>query len=460
MKRKPLIILGLTVGMLGLGLTGCGSKEETQEKATSEPELLDKLEATEIVFWHAMSGSNGEAIELIVEEYNESIGKEHNIKVTPVFQDVEIASKIKMVAADDDKKNAPDVVQTVGMDVPSLVQLSQIVPAQTFLDSENATISESDYYEHLLRAFTYENQVMGIPMSSSSLLLYYNEDLLKESGFNKPPQTVAELAAYTEKLTEKKDGKISRYGLNAEITRYQLANFIVSQYPESFMGDQEGGRKAPMTKLTIDEDDTLEKFLTEWKKVVDSGGYKEIEDNANEEFATGVSAMTLLSSSRLGAIKGLVGDSFTYKVAYLPKVTANDTSGASVGGSSLMLYNRGDNKKLTAAWSFIEFATSAESQGKWAQATGYIPTNIESENLPTLQAFYEENPNYQVPLAQMKDSSPLSQEPFDLVNWEINDIVKDVMADFGSGTIEVDEAKERIVEEANAALDEYHRVND
>ena len=40
-----------------------------------------------------------------------------------------------------------------------------------------------------------------------------------------------------------------------------------------------------MTKLTCDEDGTLDKFLTEWEKVIKSGGYKPTEDNINEEFA-------------------------------------------------------------------------------------------------------------------------------------------------------------------------------
>ena len=59
----------------------------------------------------------------------------------------------------------------------------------------------------------------------------------------------------------------------------------------------------------------------------------------------------------------------------------------------------------------------------------------------------------------MKNASPMSQEPFDLVNWEVNDIIKDVMKRFAQGNISKDEAKDEIIKKSNDALSEYNRVN-
>ena len=53
----------------------------------------------------------------------------------------------------------------------------------------------------------------------------------------------------------------------------------------------------------------------------------------------------------------------------------------------------------------------------------------------------------------------MSQEPFDLVNWEVNDIIKDVMKRFAQGNISKDEAKDEIIKKSNDALSEYNRVN-
>ncbi len=453
--KKMIAVVCSTLLLLSLSACG-GKKSESASKESDDTVKLSKdFKDTEIVFWHAMAGGNGEAIEQIVKDYNATQGKENGVKVTAVFQDKKIASKVKMASSSRDNKNAPDVIQTVGMDIPTISKLPQVVSAQTFFDDKNSNIKTDDYYDQMLRAFTYEDKIVGVPMNASTLLLYYNEDLLKELGYDKAPQTLDELAEVTKKIKDKKGID----GLNSQIGRYQLANFIVSQFPESFMGDHEGGRKAPMTKLTIDKDGTLDKFLTEWEKVIKSGGLKYVEDNANEEFATGTNGMALLSSSRLGAIKSLSAGKFQFQTAFLPKVSKDDTSGASVGGSSLVLYNRGDKKKLSAAWDFISYATSPEVQAKWSQKTGYIPVNKETENLPDMKSFYSENPQFKVALDQMKASSPLAQEPFDLVNWEINDIVTDEMQKFAEGKISKEECAKEIVSKSNKALDEYHQAN-
>lgn len=436
-----------------VGLAACGKNDNAS--SGGDVSLVKDFSDTEIVLWHAMSGSNGEALDKIVKDYNDTQGKEKGVKVSTVFQDTEIASKVKMTSSTNDSKNAPDIIQTVGMDIPSISKLPQIVPAQTFLDDKNSSITKDDYYEQLLRGFTYEDKIVGVPMAVSTLLLYYNEELLKKEGFDKAPETIDELASYTKKLGQIKDVN----GLNTQISRYQLVNFLVSQFPESFVGDNEGGRKAPMTKVTIKEDGTLDKFLTEWQKVIDSGGYKHIEDNANEEFATGMNAMALLSSSRLGAIKTLSEGNFTFKTAFLPKVSADDTSGASTGGSSLVLYNHNDEKKLSAAWDFVTFATSPEVQSKWSQLTGYIPVNVKTEELSEMKEFYKNNPQFKTALDQLKASDPLAQEPFDLVNWEINDIITDAMQKFAEKKLSKEETAKDIVDKVNKALDEYHEAN-
>lgn len=460
MKRKFFrTICGCTAFMASLLLASCGNQDKSDPNITSKKEqkieLVSNIEPTNIVFWHAMKGPNADALNKLVDNYNNSSGKEKGIKVTAVFQDTEIASKVKLAASTDDIENAPDVIQTVASDIPGLSSLEEIVPAQTFLNQKDSDISIDDYYPHLLRAFTYENKIMGIPMNVSTLLLYYNEDLFKKVGLSEPPKTISQLAEYSKKLG-KLDGVT---GFNAEIARYQLANFIVSQSENSFMGNNEGGRLKPMTSYTMGTDGTLKAYLEEWKKIVESGSYKYLEDNPNEEFSSGLNAMVLLSSSRLGAIKGLVGDSFTWKTAFLPKVNSDDTSGASVGGSALVMYNKGDNNKLSATWDFIHYITSAEAQASWSQETGYIPVNINTETLPSMVAFYDENPNYKVALEQMKASSPLAQEPFDLVNWEVNDIIKDVMARFAQNDLTVDETVKEISTRSNEALTEYIRVN-
>lgn len=457
-KRKLWHALaGLSLVAATLLLTACGSAAGAQKASgTDKVALVKKVKPTTITFWHAMAGKNGAAIEQVAKDFNATVGKEQGITVKTVFQDVQIASKVKMVSRTHDAKNAPDVIQTVGMDIPTISKLPQVVPvSQVLKQNAQAGVVTNDYYPQLLRAFTYQKQLIGLPMSASTLLFYYNRDLLQQAGVSKVPTTIAEMAAAAQAVGQ----HTKATGLNSQIGRYQLTNFIVSQSQTSYFGNHQGGRQAPMTATTIKDDGTLRAFLDQWTKVVQSGSYKSVEDNANEEFATGANAMTLLSSSRLGAIKGLVAGKFNYGVADLPQVNAQDSSTAAAGGASLVLYNRGDNNKLTAAWKFMKYATAAETQAKWAQATGYIPVNRGSEKLPAMQQFYRENPEFKVALEQLKKSKVQAQEPFDLVNLENNKIITAAMQKFAHGELSEDATIDQIVTKINAALNEYHRTN-
>lgn len=435
-----------------LSVSGCSTSNE----ATS----VSSDGVTEVVFWHSANGAIGTALENVINEYNQTRGAEKGIRVNLVYQGYEGTDKVLLAYQTNDIKNAPDINVGLTSTIPQMMDLDWTVSAAEFMNREGSEITEDSFYEALQRSCTYEDEMVAVPFANSTLLLYYNVDALKEVGLDGPPETMDELKQYVEALTVKDEaGNVTRYGLNMQTKRYQLTNFIVSQNEGSFFGDNEGGRLAPMTKLTIDEDGTLRAFLEKLDALVKTGGYKYIEDSINEEFAQGLSAMAIMSSSRVSTIADLVGDSFEFMTAPIPKVNAEDTSGASVGGSALMMFDRGDEARLEAAWDVLEYCASPEAQFVFSSGSGYIPVNTEVEKMDEMKAYYEANPQYLVALEQMKNSSPLAQEPFDLVYNEINSIITDTMLEFCQGKLSIDETIEKIVSQCNLALDEYHYAN-
>lgn len=169
--------------------------------------------------------------------------------------------------------------------------------------------------------------------------------------------------------------------------------------------------------------------------------------------------MNFISSSKLSTVESLVDGSFEWKVAPIPKVSESDTSGASIGGSCLMMIDRGDQDRLDAAWDVIEYFSSPEAQYIFSTGTGYIPVNVETENLPEMKKFYEENPRFQVALEQMKNSSPNAQEPLDPVRNDMDTVIADTMLQFCQGELDVDAAVDQIVNSCNDLLDEYYEAN-
>ncbi len=455
MKKKTMMkgLSLLLCGAMFLGMTGCGKKEEKAE-TTAKKESGD---ATEIVFWHSYSGATEEALKSIIDGYNEGRGKEKNIHVELVYQGYEGTDKVTLAYQTKDYDNAPDINVGLTSTLPSVMEMGWSVSAQDFMEKEGAEVTKDTFYEQLQRACTYKDEMVAIPFSNSIPLLYYNVDMLKEAGFTEPPKTMDELTEYVEALTVKEGDEVKRYGLNMQVKRYQLMQFCVSQNENSFFGDKEGGRTDVMEKITAGEDGTMEAFLEKLQALLETGGYKYVEDNINEEFAQGLSAMVIMSSSRLGTMDELMDGK--YMTAFLPKVNEEDTNGAAVGGSCLNIFDRGDEERLDAAWDVVQYCVSPESQYTFSTASGYLPVNVECENMEEMKKYYEEKPQYKVALDQMKVANPLSQESFDPTYNEINGIITETMLEFCQGTKNVEETVTSIVDQCNASLDEYHAAN-
>lgn len=464
---KKCLALLMTTTML-FGLTACGMQKEnvknsqaTQAEAKKSNEAektTSKVEQT-VVFWHSLGGALGDELNAIVKEYNEGQGKDKGIKVDAVFQGYKGTDKVILAYQTKDTSNACDINVGLVSTIPSMLSLDWTKPVEELLIDKSTTVKKDDFYPGLLRSVTYENKMIAVPFLNSTLQMYCNLDALKEAGIDAAPKTVDELLPMLPKLLKKDDKGVSQYGLECQVKRYQLVNFIVSQKADAFFGDKEGGRAGAMTKLVCDEDGTLDKFLEQWEKVIKTGAYQPVENKLTEEFAAGKTALAIMSSSKVGSVTGLVKDKFKWVTVPFPKINADDTSGAAVGGSCLVLFNRGDEKRMLAAWDFMQYLSTPKVQTRIVMKSGYLPTTVATEKEADLQKFYTDKPNFKTALEIMKSSSPMTQEPMDLTYNEINKVITNAMEKFCSGKISKDDAKKQIIEESNKLLKDWHEAN-
>ena len=82
--KKLMLSLSLVAGLTSL--VACSSKDNKQpEKEQSE--IVTTIEnPVTIEFWHAMAGTNQEAVEKLVADFNATVGAEKKITVKPVYQ--------------------------------------------------------------------------------------------------------------------------------------------------------------------------------------------------------------------------------------------------------------------------------------------------------------------------------------------------------------------------------------
>lgn len=436
-----------------LSLTGCGAGAGGSSEGGSPVGAVSEDGTREVVFWHSMDGVYAEITQKQVDQFNETIGKEKKIHVTPVFQNWPGTEALTAAMSTDDVENMPDVIQLYGEHVSLVRDYDRLVWAEDMLSKEGNSVVKEDLISNAVSSFEINDRLAGVPWSVSTLLLYYNQDYLDQIGAQ-VPATIDEMASILGTLRDETDAE---YGLNVRVSLFELGNWIATQGQGTYLGDNESGHSGKMKSMACEE--ALEDFLTEWKKVVDTGAYKPTNDSINEEFAQGLNAMAIMSSSRIPTIKELVGDSFNWGVAPIPVVNSTDDGGAYPSGSGLFLLNRGDEETVNAAWEFEQYMISPEAQAMWLDGAGYIPVNKNSSELESCQKAMEETPQLAVPGEVLMGTSENVVAPFVPNSDGVDTVIKDAMLMFGNGEASVEDTKTAIIDGCNQIFNDYYRAN-
>lgn len=411
-------------------------------------------EPTEITFWHSMESVYGEILQKQVDTFNETIGSEENIHVTAVFQDWPGTEALTAAKSTDDVDNMPDVIQMYSEYVSLISDWDRTVWVEDLFDQGDSDLKKEDLVDNMVSSYSINDRMIGMPYSASALLLYYNLDLLQEAGYEEPPKTIAEMADMCAAIAENTDAD---YGLNVRINQYEFENFIASQGAEgTWFGNNDSGRSGDMTELACL--DQIDSFLTEWEKVIQSGGYKATKDSMNEEFAAGLNAMAIMSSTKIPTIRDLVGDAFTWGVAAVPTVSSDDIGGSSTAGSALFMIDREDDAKQQAAWKFVQYMASPEAQVMWLDGSYYVPVNKNTVNLDAWKDAVAEDERLQVPMDILMNEPASVVASFCPNSSEVDTVIRDAMLNFADGTSKED-TYNTIVDGIADAFETYFRAN-
>ena len=172
------------------------------------------------------------------------------------------------------------------------------------------------------------------------------------------------------------------------------------------MTDMANGHEGNPTRVVFDENDTMATFLTEWRKVYESGGLGNLSANIRQEFSAGKVAMHVASTSGLSTLLASIDGRFELGVGFFPKVNDQATGGVNIGGGALFAFDNGNDPGKKATWLFLKFLMNSESQFAWHKATGYFPVNLETYELPQFKEHVVENPLFQVAIDQLNASNP------------------------------------------------------
>lgn len=354
MKMKRILCVLLSAMMLLSVLTACGSTSNDEESSgTTTPtadQIIDSadIEACEIVFWHAMSNKQEEALTAITDEFNAT--NERGITVTLVNQGAytDLSTKLTASAASD---TLPDLSQAYNNYVTSY--LDKLVHLDAYVERD---YDEMDY-EDILESYRDENSefgfVSGMPFNKSTYLYFYNKTLFDQLGLS-APETWDDLITigqtFQSELGMVSLGYDDLAGL-IEATLLQNGAEYISEDGAEF--DTEEGLEA-ITYLMGLYNNGYARLVGE--DLYFSGPLGNCLVGAYVGSSTGVSYITMNEGYELG-------------VSTLP---GNTTKAANTAGTNVMMFTT-DLNKQAAAWEYLKFLTNTENTVYWAMATGYMP---------------------------------------------------------------------------------------
>jgi sn-glycerol 3-phosphate transport system substrate-binding protein len=419
MKRTLVTILSIAL-VLGTALQACApapapttapqmpttapvQATEAPAPATEAPAPATEAPAkgpVEIAFWHAMSGHNGEVIEELVKRFNDS---QTAIVVTPTYQG-SYDDSINKLKAGLQSKDVPAVVQVYDIGTRLMIDLGVMTPMQDFIDTENFDVS--DIEPNVANYYSVDGRLWSMPFNTSNPVLYYNKDMFKAAGLDpeKAPSTWDEVTADAKALTKKDaSGATIQYGCSFAIYGWFVEQFIAVQ--GGYYVNNENGRAALATEATFNGSEGVG-LLNWWKSLNDQGiciNLGRATADTKKAFDSGQVAMTLDSTAGLRDRINAAEGKFEVGVGYLPRARAEDygKAGTIIGGASLWITNLRPTEEQQAAWEFVKFMSSAESQAYWHIQTGYYPINSKGYNQPDDVAWRAQYPQFQVAIDQL-----------------------------------------------------------
>lgn len=403
---------------------------------------------TELVFWHGMGGTNGEALQKIVNQFNAS---QNEITVNAQYQGSYDETLTKLRSTASGQAVGADLVQVFEVGSTFMIDSKLTVPVQDYVDKTKFDLSQLE--PNLLAYFTIDGKLNSMPFNNSTPLMYYNAEMFKKAGIE-VPETMEEMIAAAPKLQEagaSMAASISVYGWWID----QLFNKMGLDIFNSG-----NGRDGAPTEVEFVKNGGMEKILTMWKKGLDEGAFPNVGRTGGiPEFVGGQSAMTWGSTASLRQILNEVGGRFEVGTAYFPGVDSKDTHGVSIGGASLWMIDSGNDAKKDATWTFIQYLVSPDVQAQWNVDTGYFPVNIKAQETQMFKDNLAKYPQFKTAIDQLHDSKPEDAGALAGVAQESRQIFESLLENVLEGSKTPGDAAKEMETQINAAIENYNKAN-
>ncbi|MFD0681307.1 MULTISPECIES: ABC transporter substrate-binding protein [unclassified Paenibacillus] len=381
-----LLLTVVGCGTVGQGASPASGGTSTPQtgKTESQPSQGIKLGSNgpiTIDFWHIQASIYGDAIKEMVSEFNKEY--EDKIIVKEVFQG-SYDDLNKKVRAALQGGGLPAVSMAYESDTLEYMKAGRIVPLDEYINDPTYGVSKQDLDDIMpgvlarQRIPEYSGKTMSWPHGNSSMGVYYNMDLLKKAGFDKPPATWKEFETMALEITQKANvpALVMSNGNNGGSFRSWLRTYGI----DPIALDQSGVNYNNPQAIELA---SMIKNLSDKKAIV-------LAQDTEQEFTNGRAAMEIGTTARTSSKLELVKDKFKWGITLIPQGGSKEKVTELYGGNQV-LFKTTPEKQL-AGWIFLKYFAASKAQSIYAAKTGYFPATKSAQNTDLLKKNYLDNP--------------------------------------------------------------------
>ena len=410
---------------------------------------------TEISWWHAMGGTNGERVDKIAADFNAT---QSEYKVVPTYKGNYTETMTSAVAAFRAGEQ-PHLVQVFEVGTATMMAAKgAIYPVEQMMEDAGEAFDGSAYLPAVVSYYqTPEGKLLSMPFNSSTPVLWYNADALKAAGA-KVPETWDEVKTAAQALVDNGMPCGFSFGWQSWV---MIENF--SAWHNLPIGTQENGFTGFDTEFTFNNEQVAARLQEiadmQEDKLFVYGGRR---GDSLPMFTNGECGMWMNSSAYYGSIVAQAEFEFAQTMLPLDTNVASAPQNSIIGGATLWALQGHEADEYKGLAKFMTYLSSPEVQAWWHQETGYVPITTAAAELSEQQGFYESNPGTDTAIKQLSLNTPTpNSRGLRFGNFvQIRDVINEEMEALWAGNVTAQVALDNAVERGNALLRKFERTAD
>lgn len=365
------------------------------------PRAYAQAAKTKIVWWHAMTGPLGDALNKIAAGFN---GSQNEVEVEAIYKGG-YAEVMNAVIAASRAGQPPNLVQIFEVGTENMIAAKKAVMEIWELSKKTGVEIDPKAYIPAVRSYygLPDGRMASMPFNSSTAVMWINKDAYQKAGLDpeKPPTTWDEVTKAAETIKSK----------DANIIPVNTSWFpwvMVEQYSAIHnipYATKENGFAGVDAKLEINSKPHVA-IIDRLLKMAKDGTFKYGgRDNAPDPvFLAGQSVITFNSSATRGSL--VKGAKFAFADAYLPydPNIIKQPINSIIGGASLWAMTAPNRSaaEYKALAQFLKYLGQPQVDAGWAEATGYVPVTVAGADEMKSSGFFDKTPGTELPVKQLE----------------------------------------------------------